>query len=73
MSEFAVITGGSTGIGRHLVTAFANAGYAVAFSFKDDDDAAQSLVEAIEAGGGQALGIGMADRNVRAASGRTAR
>ena len=57
MSEFAVITGGSTGIGRHLVTALADAGYAVAFSYKDDDEAAQSLVDAIEASGGQALGL----------------
>ncbi len=58
MGEFAVVTGGSTGIGRHLVSAFADAGYAVAFSYRHDDDAAQSLVEAIEEAGGQALGLG---------------
>ncbi len=58
MGEFAVVTGGSTGIGRHLVCAFADAGYTVAFSYKHDDEAAQSLVEAIEEVGGQALGLG---------------
>jgi len=58
MGEFAVVTGGSTGIGRHLVCAFADAGYTVAFSYKHDDEAAQSLVEAIEEAGGQALGLG---------------
>ena len=58
MGEFAVVTGGSTGIGRHLVSAFAEAGYTVAFSYRHDDEAAQSLVEAIEEAGGQALGLG---------------
>ncbi|MFB8340406.1 SDR family NAD(P)-dependent oxidoreductase [Brucella cytisi] len=58
MGEFAVVTGGSTGIGRHLVCAFADAGYTVAFSYKHDDEAARSLVEAIEEAGGQALGLG---------------
>lgn len=58
MGEFAVVTGGSTGIGRHLVSAFSEAGYTVAFSYRHDDDAAQSLVEAIEEAGGQALGLG---------------
>lgn len=65
MSGFAVVTGGNTGIGRHLVTAFAEAGYAVAFSYKHDDDAAQSLVESVEEAGGQALGLGC-DVGVRA-------
>lgn len=57
MSGFAVVTGGSTGIGRHLVQAFAGAGYAVAFSFKGDDEPANTLMEDVEAAGGQALGI----------------
>lgn len=65
MSEFAIITGGNTGIGRHLVSAFAEAGYAVAFSYKDDDEAAQSLVDMVEAAGGQALGL-VCDVGVRA-------
>ncbi|ASV85785.1 MULTISPECIES: SDR family NAD(P)-dependent oxidoreductase [Ochrobactrum] len=57
MSGFAIVTGGSTGIGRHLVSAFAEAGYAVAFSFRGDDEAANTLMEEVEAAGGQALGI----------------
>lgn len=57
MSGFAVITGASTGIGRHLVLAFAQAGYAVAFSFKGDDEPANILMEEVEALGGQALGL----------------
>ncbi|TPF73881.1 SDR family NAD(P)-dependent oxidoreductase [Brucella gallinifaecis] len=57
MSGFAIVTGGSTGIGRHLVLAFAEAGYAVAFSFKGDEEASNTLMESVEASGGQALGI----------------
>ncbi|MFS2325537.1 SDR family oxidoreductase [Brucella sp. H1_1004] len=57
MSGFAVVTGGSTGIGRHLVLAFAEAGYAVAFSFRGDEEPSNTLVEEVEAAGGQALGI----------------
>lgn len=57
MSGFAVVTGGSTGIGRHLVSAFAEAGYTVAFSYLGDEDAAETLMEEIELSGGQALGV----------------
>jgi len=57
MSGFAVVTGGSTGIGRHLVLALADAGYAVAFSYRGDDELADTLMEAVEAAGGQALGL----------------
>lgn len=45
MSKLAIITGGSTGIGRYLVTAFAKAGYRVAFSYRSSPDAAQSLLD----------------------------
>lgn len=57
MSGFAVVTGGSTGIGRHLVSAFAEAGYTVAFSYLGDEDTAETLMEEIELSGGQALGV----------------
>lgn len=50
--QLAVITGGSTGIGRHLVKAFADAGYRVAFSYRKSPDAAESLIEE----------LGLADR-----------
>lgn len=56
MSGFAIVTGGSTGIGRHLVSAFAEAGYAVAFSFRGDDEAANTLMEEVEAGAGRRWG-----------------
>ncbi|WP_343313052.1 SDR family NAD(P)-dependent oxidoreductase [Brucella sp. BE17] len=57
MSDFAIVTGGSKGIGAHLVSAFVDAGYAVAFSYKYDEEAALSLADTIEAAGGQALGL----------------
>jgi 3-oxoacyl-[acyl-carrier protein] reductase len=45
MVKLAILTGGSTGIGRHLVKSLAGAGYHVAFSFRSNPDAAQSLCE----------------------------
>ncbi|MBN9045118.1 MAG: SDR family oxidoreductase [Rhizobiales bacterium] len=65
MGEFAIVTGGSTGIGRHLVSAFAAAGHAVAFSYRGDEEAAQTLIEAVEEAGGQALGL-PCDAGIRA-------
>ena len=52
-----LITGGSRGIGAATALAAARAGYAVALSFQTDDQAAQSVVRAIEVLGGQALAI----------------
>jgi len=52
-----LITGGSRGIGAAAALAAARAGYAVALSFRQDGHAAQSVVRAIEALGGQALAI----------------
>lgn len=49
MDRLAVITGGSTGIGRQLVKAFAHEGYRVAFSYRSSPDAADSLAEEIAA------------------------
>ncbi len=40
-----LITGGSGGIGRELVRAFADAGYMVAFTYKNSELAAKSLAE----------------------------
>lgn len=42
MKRLAVITGGSTGIGRHLVSAFAAAGYCVAYSYRPSTQAGGS-------------------------------
>ena len=44
-----LITGGSRGIGRSMVEAFANAGYAVAFTYKNSENEAKSLAESIGA------------------------
>ncbi len=57
MTKLAVITGGNTGIGRHLAVSFAEAGYAVAFSYKADTEAAETLEAEIESRGGRALGL----------------
>jgi 3-oxoacyl-[acyl-carrier protein] reductase len=45
MPKVAVITGGSRGIGAAAVAAFAKAGYAVAFLYRDDDAAAKRIAE----------------------------
>ena len=47
MAKFAIITGGSSGIGRHLVSAFVRDGYDVAFTHLGQSDAAAE-VEAAE-------------------------
>ena len=52
-----LITGGSRGIGAATALAAARAGYAVALSFQTDDQAAQSVVRAIEVLGGRAMAI----------------
>jgi 3-oxoacyl-[acyl-carrier protein] reductase len=56
------VTGGSTGIGRAMVRAFAAEGSAVAFTYFSAHDETASLVAEIEAGGGRIHAIPM---NVR--------
>ncbi len=53
MSRLAVVTGGSSGIGRHLVRAFAQADFAVAFNHLAAPEAAQALAAEVEAAGGR--------------------
>lgn len=56
MTKLAIVTGGSKGIGRHLVSAFANAGYAVAFSYLGDEEPARSLLTEMDRVGCKVIG-----------------
>jgi 3-oxoacyl-[acyl-carrier protein] reductase len=59
----ALITGGSRGIGRAMVEEFAGAGYAVAFTWGSNREAADALVECIASKGGSAVGFEADVRN----------
>jgi 3-oxoacyl-[acyl-carrier protein] reductase len=52
-----LVTGGTRGIGRSIVEAFAEAGASVAFTYRSSTDEAEALKSALEAGGTQALSI----------------
>ncbi|MFW5797821.1 MAG: SDR family NAD(P)-dependent oxidoreductase, partial [Spirochaetota bacterium] len=45
----AIVTGGSRGIGRAVVEALAAAGTKTAFCYRQNGEAAQAVVEAVEA------------------------
>ncbi|HEV2594322.1 MAG TPA: SDR family oxidoreductase [Sphingomicrobium sp.] len=53
----AIVTGGSTGIGRHLIDAIAQAGYAVAFNYRSSPDAAQQALAELERAGHKAFAM----------------
>lgn len=57
MQELALVTAGTSAIGRHLVTALAQAGYAVAFTHLAAAADANSIVQSIAASGGRALAV----------------
>jgi 3-oxoacyl-[acyl-carrier protein] reductase len=57
MSEVALVTGGSRGIGRAIAEALASDGYVVAVNFISNEGAAKDTVEAIESAGGKAITI----------------
>jgi 3-oxoacyl-[acyl-carrier protein] reductase len=52
-----LVTGGTRGIGRALVEAFAEAGANVAFTFRSSTDAAENLVDRLEEAGTEALSL----------------
>jgi len=53
--KVAIVTGGSRGIGKAVVKAFANEGAKVAFNFLTSEDKALALKKEIEDAGGEAL------------------
>lgn len=55
--EVALITGGSRGIGRACVEAFARAGATVVFSYAGNEAAANETVEKVKAAGGKATAV----------------
>ena len=56
-SRIALITGGSRGIGAAAARSAAAGGHAVAVNYRERADAAQAVVEAIEAAGGTAIAV----------------
>ena len=57
MSEIALVTGGSRGIGRAIARALAADGFAVAVNFVGNEGAAKDAVEAIASDGGAAITV----------------
>ena len=52
-----LVTGGTRGIGRSIVEAFAEAGARVAFTYRSSTDAADALVDRLEEQGTEALSL----------------
>ncbi len=58
MTRTALVTGGSRGIGRAIALQLASQGCNVAVNYARRSDAADEVVEMIEAGGGKAIAVG---------------
>lgn len=68
-TRVAIVTGGSRGIGREIVTRLASEGYAVVVGYAGRKDLAQEAVTAVEGAGGRAIAMqaDVADENAVAA------
>jgi 3-oxoacyl-[acyl-carrier protein] reductase len=55
--KVAIVTGASRGIGARIATRLAQAGAGVVVDYADRRDAAEQVVQSIEAGGGRALAV----------------
>lgn len=53
----ALITGGSSGIGKSLVLRFAREGADVIFAYRSNEEGAQALAEEVSSAGGRAVGF----------------
>lgn len=56
-TRVAIVTGGSRGIGRAIVTRLAADGYAVVVGYAGREDLAEDAVRAVESAGGQAVAV----------------
>jgi hypothetical protein len=65
----ALVTGGSRGIGKAVASALARGGAAVAINYRERDNEANAVAEAIRKSGGHAAAFGRLAQRRRAAHG----
>ena len=67
MTKVILITGGSRGIGATVARLAGQQGYSVCVNYRQDREAAESVVESIEDGGARAIAV-LADVSVESPS-----